>query len=155
MKVLVINCGSSSLKYQLITTENEGVITKGIIEKIGGDSELTYYKKNGEKAVEKLKVSSHTAALKEVIARLISKENAFINSLDEIEAIGHRVVHGGEEFTGSVIIDDKVIASIEKFSELAPLHNPPNLQGIYSCREVLPDTRQVAVFDTAFHQTMP
>ena len=155
MKVLVINCGSSSLKYQLIKTENEGVITKGLVEKIGGDSEFTYYKKDGEKIIEKLKVADHCDAIKVVTDNLLKKENGFINSLEEIEAIGHRVVHGGEEFTKSVIIDDKVIASVEKFSELAPLHNPPNLQGIYSCLEVIPDIKQVAVFDTAFHQTMP
>ena len=155
MKVLVINCGSSSLKYQLITTENEGVITKGIIEKIGGDSEYTYTDKKGEKVKEKVSVKNHTEALKEVISNLTSPENSFIHSLKEIEAIGHRVVHGGEEFYKSALINDKVIASIEKYSELAPLHNPPNLQGILSCKEILPKTPQVAVFDTAFHQTMP
>jgi acetate kinase len=155
MKVLVINCGSSSLKYQFIQTENEAVITKGLIEKIGGDAEFTFCRKNGEKVKKNLSVKNHTEALKEVIANLGEKANGFINSLDEIEAIGHRVVHGGEEFYKSVLINDQVIASIEKFSELAPLHNPPNLQGILSCREVLPNTKQVAVFDTAFHHSMP
>lgn len=154
MKVLVINCGSSSLKYQLVTTENENVITKGLIEKIGGNSEYCFVKKDGEKSNKKISVKNHTEAMKEVLSCLTDKQNDFIRSLDEIDAIGHRVVHGGEEFTSSALIDDRVIASIEKYSELAPLHNPPNLQGILSCKEVLPKIRQVAVFDTAFHHTM-
>lgn len=154
MKVLVINCGSSSLKYQLITTENENVVTKGLIEKIGGDSEYCFTQKNGEKNNKKISVKNHTEAMKEVLACLTDKQNGFIGSLEEIDAIGHRVVHGGEEFSASALIDEKVIASIEKFSELAPLHNPPNLQGILSCKEVLPKIKQVAVFDTAFHHTM-
>lgn len=155
MKVLVINSGSSSVKYQLIETKTEKVITKGIFEKIGGDSEYTFVSKSGEKKTLKITAKDHTEALRIIIDNIKDPQNDFIKSLDEIEAIGHRVVHGGEEFTGSVLIDDKVIASIEKFSELAPLHNPPNLQGIYSCREILPQIKQVAVFDTAFHQTMP
>lgn len=155
MKVLVINCGSSSLKYQLVTTENEGCVTKGLIEKIGGNSEFCFTKKNGDKTVKKVPIRDHTEAMKEVISCLTDGENGFIRSLDEIDAVGHRVVHGGEEFTSSALIDGKVIASIEKYSELAPLHNPPNLQGIRSCMEVLPKTPQVAVFDTAFHHTMP
>jgi len=155
MKVLVINSGSSSIKYQLIETKTEKVITKGIYEKIGIDSEFTYLLKNGEKKKINKPVKDHTEALQIILENLISKENEFINSLEEIEAIGHRVVHGGEEFTGSVLINKKVIESIEKFSELAPLHNPPNLLGIYSCLKILPNKKQVAVFDTAFHQTMP
>jgi len=155
MKVLVINSGSSSIKYQLIETKTEKVITKGIYEKIGIDSEFTYLLKNGEKKKMNKPVKDHTEALQIILENLISKENEFINSLEEIEAIGHRVVHGGEEFTGSVLINKKVIESIEKFSELAPLHNPPNLLGIYSCLKILPNKKQVAIFDTAFHQTMP
>ncbi len=155
MKVLVINCGSSSLKYQLITTENEGVIAKGIIEKIGGAAEHCYYKNESDKVRINLPVKNHTEAFRSVIDHLIDPENGFIKSLDEIDAIGHRVVHGGEEFCASAHIDEEVISSINKFSELAPLHNPPNLQGILSCKEVLPGIKQVAVFDTAFHQTMP
>ncbi len=155
MKVLVINAGSSSLKYQLIETDSELVITKGIVEKIGGDAEFSFNNKNGEKIKSKVSAKNHTEALKVVIDSLIDKNNNFISSLDEIDAVGHRVVHGGEEFFKSVLIDDKVIKSIEKYSELAPLHNPPNLQGILACKEILPKTKQVAVFDTAFHQTMP
>jgi acetate kinase len=155
MKVLVINCGSSSLKYQLIETKEEGVITKGIVEKIGGDAEFCYNGKTGDKIKQNVPVKNHTDAVKVVMENLVNPEHNFIKSLDEIDAIGHRVVHGGEEFTKSALIDDKIIASIEKFSELAPLHNPPNLQGILACREVMPDKKQVAVFDTAFHQTMP
>lgn len=155
MKVLVINCGSSSLKYQLITTENEGVLAKGIVEKIGSEAKFCFSQKDGSKKINTIPAANHTEALRSVMENLVSKENAFIKDLSEIDAIGHRVVHGGEEFSQSVLIDAKVIASIEKFSELAPLHNPPNLQGIRSCLEVLPKTRQVAVFDTAFHQTMP
>jgi len=155
MKILVINAGSSSLKYQLIQTDTEQVITKGIVEKIGGDSEFTFVTRDGQKKQSKVDAPNHTQALRIVLDNLASPQNGFIKSLDEIEAIGHRVVHGGEEFITSVIIDEKVIKSIEKYSELAPLHNPPNLQGILACKELLPDKKQVAVFDTAFHQTMP
>ncbi len=155
MKVLVINAGSSSIKFQLIQTDDESVITKGVVEKIGGDAEFSFLNKGGKKVSSKVDAKNHTEALKVIIECLLSKENAFISSLKDIEAVGHRVVHGGEEFVKSVIIDKKVIKSIEKFSDLAPLHNPPNLQGILACKEILPDTKQVAVFDTAFHQTMP
>jgi acetate kinase len=155
MKVLVINAGSSSLKYQFIQTGDGSVITKGLIEKIGGQAEYGWQRKNGEKVKESVPIKDHTGALHIVIDNLKDSANGFIQSLSEIEAIGHRVVHGGDEFYKSVLINDHVIESIDKFSELAPLHNPPNLQGIRSCRAVLPDTKQVAVFDTAFHQTMP
>ena len=156
MKVLVINSGSSSLKYQFIETDTEQVITKGLVEKIGNkESEYCYYSKNGDKQKQNLQLANHREALTLVIDNLKNPANAFIKSLDEIQAIGHRVVHGGEEFSGSVKIDDHVIKSIEKYSDLAPLHNPPNLQGILACKEVLPSVAQVAVFDTAFHQTMP
>jgi len=155
MKVLVINCGSSSLKYQLITTEDGNVITKGLIEKIGGNSEFCFYGKNGEKITQSHKLKDHAEALGVVVSNLVDPAYKFVGRLEEIDAIGHRVVHGGEEFSKSVIIDDRVISSIEKYAELAPLHNPPNLLGIHSCSKVLPGTKQVAVFDTAFHQTMP
>lgn len=155
MKVLVINCGSSSLKYQLITTDNENVIAKGIVEKIGGNSEFCYAKKNGEKVNKKISAKNHTDAMKAVLASLTDKDNDFIRSLDEIEAVGHRVLHGGDEFVESVVISDAVIASIKKFAIFGPLHNPANLEGILSCEELMPGKKQVAVFDTAFHQTMP
>ncbi len=155
MKVLVINSGSSSLKYQFINTSDKNVITKGLVEKIGGEAEYAFTRKDGSKASSGAQAKNHKEALKLVLDNLKDPANAFIGSLAEIDAIGHRVVHGGEEFSGSVRIDDKVIVSVEKFSDLAPLHNPPNLQGILACKEILPDTPQVAVFDTAFHQTMP
>lgn len=155
MKVLVINSGSSSLKYQLINTDNQEVITKGLVEKIGDEAEYAYTDTNGEKVKNRIDAATHKHALKLVIKNIAEPANNFVKSLDDIAAIGHRVVHGGEEFSGSVPIDDKVIASIKKYSELAPLHNPANLQGILACKEALPSTPQVAVFDTAFHSTMP
>lgn len=156
MKVLVVNCGSSSLKYQLITTGDGAVIARGIVEKIGEKSpEHGWTRRSGEKVRESVSAGTHTEALKTVLVNLTRPDNGFLGSLPEIDAIGHRVVHGGEEFTGSALIDERVIASIEKYSELAPLHNPPNLQGIRACLEVLPETRQVAVFDTAFHHSIP
>lgn len=154
MKVLVINSGSSSLKYQLINTEDQSVITKGLVEKIGGESEYTFTK-DGKKEKLFVKAPDHKQALAMVIDNIQEPANGFISSLDEIEAIGHRVVHGGEEFSESVLINDQVIGSIEKYAELAPLHNPPNLQGILACKEIMHEKKQVAVFDTAFHQTMP
>lgn len=155
MKTLVINSGSSSLKYQLIDTTDESVVTKGLIEKIGGDAEYSFVRKDGTKAETKIQARDHKQALAVVMANLQDPANAFISSLSDIEAVGHRVVHGGEEFSAPALIDDRVIECIEGVFDLAPLHNPPNLQGILACREVLPDTPQVAVFDTAFHQTMP
>lgn len=156
MKVLVINCGSSSLKYQLIQTKTSTVLAKGLIERIGL-GEVEYSFTHGDKPKTKLSIQAknHTEALKEVLSLLISKEYGILHSLDEIEAIGHRVVHGGESFYHSALITDEVITAIEANCELAPLHNPPNLQGILACKEILPTKKQVAVFDTAFHQTMP
>lgn len=156
MKVLVVNCGSSSLKYQLIETKTSEVLAKGLVERIGL-GEVEYSFTHGQKPKTKIGIQAknHTEALKEVLGKLVSPESGVLTSLDEIEAIGHRVVHGGESFYHSALITDEVIKAIDANGELAPLHNPPNLQGILACKEVLPSKKQVAVFDTAFHQTMP
>jgi len=156
MKVLVVNCGSSSLKYQLIETKSSVVLAKGLVERIGL-GEVEYSFTHGEKPKTKVSIQAknHTEALKEVLSKLVDKEWGVLVSLDEIEAIGHRVVHGGESFYHSALITDEVIKAIDVNCELAPLHNPPNLQGVLACKEVLPTKKQVAVFDTAFHQTMP
>ncbi|MCX7882294.1 MAG: acetate kinase [Brevinematales bacterium] len=156
MKVLVVNCGSSSLKYQLIETTTSAVLAKGLVERIGlGEAEYSFT--HGERPKVKVGIQSknHTEALREVLGKLVSEPYGVLSSLEEIEAIGHRVVHGGESFYHSALITDEVIKAIEANGELAPLHNPPNLQGILACREVLPNKKQVAVFDTAFHQSMP
>lgn len=156
MKVLVINCGSSSLKYQLIDSETEQVMAKGICEKIKlADSSLTHQKAGGEKKEYALPMPDHSAAVKYVLEKLVDKEVGAIASMDEIDAIGHRVVHGGEKFASSAVITDEVLAAIEECNDLAPLHNPANLIGIRACAELMPNIPQVAVFDTAFHQTMP
>jgi len=155
MKVLVINSGSSSLKYQLIETDRDKMLTKGLVERIGQDSEMSFLSSKGEKVKSGVEAKNHGQALRHVLDKLIDKDYGFISALDEIDAIGHRVVHGGEAYSSSVLIDEDVIAKIEEYAELAPLHNPPNLAGITACREILPSTPQVAVFDTAFHQTMP
>lgn len=156
MKVLVVNCGSSSLKYQLIETRTSEVLAKGLVERIGL-GEVEYSFTHGQKPKTKIGIQAknHTEALKEVLGKLVSPDHGVLTSLDEIGAIGHRVVHGGESFYHSALITDEVIKAIEANGELAPLHNPPNLQGILACKEVLPSKKQVAVFDTAFHQTMP
>ncbi len=155
MKVLVINAGSSSLKYQLINTDNNDVIAKGLCERIGIDGSKLTHKPAGKESAEIIEpMANHADAIKLVIAALIDEKHGVIKSMDEIGAVGHRVVHGGEYFSGSVIIDDEVKAAIEKCSDLAPLHNPANLTGINACEEVMPGVKQVAVFDTAFHQTM-
>lgn len=155
MKVLVINAGSSSLKYQLINTDNNDVIAKGLCERIGIDGSKLTHKPAGKDSAEIVEpMANHADAIKLVIAALIDEKHGVIKSMDEIGAVGHRVVHGGEYFSGSVIIDDEVKAAIEKCSDLAPLHNPANLTGINACEEVMPGVKQVAVFDTAFHQTM-
>ena len=155
MKVLVINSGSSSLKYQFIETEKDRMLTKGLVERIGHDSEMSFLSFHGQKIKMPVEAKNHDEALHLVLDKLTDKNHGFISALDEIDAIGHRVVHGGEAYSSSVLIDDDVIAKIEKYAELAPLHNPPNLAGIIACKEILPNTPQVAVFDTAFHQTMP
>lgn len=156
MKVLVINCGSSSLKYQLIDSETEQALASGLCERIGIDGQLTH-KVDGKKIKdeEKIAMPDHEVAAKIVLDQLIAEEYGVIASLDEINAVGHRVVHGGEKFASSVIITEEVIAAIEECNDLAPLHNPANLIGIRACQKVLPKVPMVAVFDTAFHQTMP
>jgi len=155
MNVLVINCGSSSLKFQLINSESEGVLAKGLCERIGIDGRLTYQPAGGEKAVNDLAMPTHTEAIQFVIDALTNSETGVVKSLDEIGAVGHRVVHGGEKFSKSVVVTEEVKKAIEECNDLAPLHNPANLIGIAACESLMPGTPQVAVFDTAFHQTMP
>ena len=156
MKVLVINAGSSSLKYQLINMKDESVLAKGNVERIGMPQPLLKHTPQGKDAVAiHGDFKDHVAAIKKVIETLIDKEYGVIHSMDEIKAVGHRVVHGGERFSSSVVIDDEVMKAIEANIELAPLHNPANIMGINACRNVMPGTPMVAVFDTAFHQTMP
>lgn len=156
MKVLVINCGSSSLKYQLIDSETEEVLAKGLCERIGIEgSMLTHQPAGMDKIKKELDMPDHTAAVQFVLEALTDPESGCIASLDEIDAIGHRIVHGGEKFSGSVILTDEVLEAITECNELAPLHNPANLIGIRSCSKLMPEVPQVGVFDTAFHQTMP
>ena len=156
MNVLVINCGSSSLKYQLINSESEEVLAKGLCERIGiNGSAITHQPEGGEKVTTEVEMQNHTQAVQYVIEKLTDKEVGVIASLDEIDAVGHRVVHGGEKFASSVVITDEIIKAIEECNDLAPLHNPANLIGINSCKEIMPNVPMVAVFDTAFHQTMP
>lgn len=155
MNVLVINCGSSSLKFQLINAETEQVLAKGLCERIGIDGRLTYQPAGGGKDVSDKDMPTHTEAIQFVIDALTDSETGVVKSLDEIGAVGHRVVHGGEKFTSSVLITDEVKAAIEECNDLAPLHNPANLIGINACQSLMPETPMVAVFDTAFHQTMP
>ncbi len=156
MKVLVINCGSSSLKYQLIDSDREEVLAKGLCERIGiSGSAITHQKQGGSKSKSQVDMPDHTAAVQLVIEKLTDPEAGVIDSLEEIDAVGHRIVHGGEKFAGSVLITEEVMKAIEACSDLAPLHNPANLIGINSCKEIMPGVPMVAVFDTAFHQTMP
>ena len=156
MNVLVINCGSSSLKYQLISSDTEEVLAKGLCERIGIDgSAITHAPAGGEKVTEEFPMPDHTEAVRLVIEKLTDEKVGVIKSLDEIDAVGHRIVHGGEKFASSVIITDEVQKAIEDCNDLAPLHNPANLIGVNSCRAIMPNVPMVAVFDTAFHQTMP
>ena len=156
MNILVINCGSSSLKYQLIDSSTENVLAKGLGERIGLEgSSITHKSAGKDKAETKVDMPDHTVAVKLVIEKLTDKEVGCIQSLDEIQAVGHRIVHGGERFSKATLITEEVIKDIEACSDLAPLHNPANLVGIRSCMEVMKDLPMVAVFDTAFHQTMP
>ena len=156
MNILVINCGSSSLKYQLINSDSEAVLAKGLCERIGIDgSVLTHTPAGKDKVRIETPMPNHTVAVQLVIDALTNAEHGVIKSLDEIGAVGHRVVHGGEKFASSVVITDEVMKAIEECNDLAPLHNPANLIGINSCKEIMPDVPMVAVFDTAFHQTMP
>lgn len=155
MKILVINCGSSSLKYQLIDSETEEWLAKGLCERIGIDGRIVYTPAGGEKETQESPMPDHTNAIKLVLEYLTNDKTGVLKSLDEIGAVGHRIVHGGEKFASSVVIDDEVIKAIEECNDLAPLHNPANLIGIDACRKLMPSTPMVAVFDTAFHQTMP
>ena len=155
MNVLVINCGSSSLKYQLINSESETVLAKGLCERIGIDGRLTYQKSGCDKEITNAAMPTHKEAIQMVLDALVNEKTGAIASLSEVNAVGHRVVHGGEKFASSVVINDEVLAAIEECNDLAPLHNPANLIGINACAELMPGVPMVAVFDTAFHQTMP
>ena len=157
MKILVINAGSSSLKYQLIDMENEQLMAKGLCERIGIDGHLKHTPLVGDKPVfnEDVPMPTHSEAIAAVIDKLTSAEYGVVASMKEIDAVGHRVVHGGEKFAGSVLINDEVLAAIRECIPFAPLHNPANITGINACRDVMGDVPMVAVFDTAFHQTMP
>lgn len=156
MNILVINCGSSSLKYQLINSDTEDVLAKGLCERIGIDgSRIVYQPAGGDKEVTEAPMPTHTQAIKMVLDALTNGKSGVIKSLDEVGAVGHRLVHGGEAFTASTLITEEAIKAIESCNELAPLHNPANLIGIRACQELMPGTPMVGVFDTAFHQTMP
>lgn len=155
MKILVINCGSSSLKYQLIDMTDESVLAKGLCERIGIDGRLTYQPAGGEKEKTDLAMPTHEEAIQYVINALTNEKTGVVKSLDEIGAVGHRVVHGGEKFASSAIITEEMKKAVEECNELAPLHNPANLIGIAACEKLMPGTPMVGVFDTAFHQTMP
>ena len=154
MKVLVINCGSSSLKYQLIDSETEVALAVGLCERIGIDGRLNHTPNGGEKVVIEQAMPDHEVAIRMVLDALTNENYGVIKNLDQIDAIGHRLVHGGEKFTKSVIIDDEVIAGVEECSPLAPLHNPANLIGVRACQAIMPGVPNIGVFDTAFHQTM-
>ncbi len=156
MKILVLNCGSSSIKYQLFDMESKEILAKGGIEKIGLHGSFLKNKRNDGDAVKLVgEVIDHQAGIEYILGVMVSEHHGSLQSLYEIDAVGHRVVHGAETFKESVLIDDEVIAKIEECIDLAPLHNPPNLKGIYAIKNLLPEVPQVAVFDTAFHQTMP
>ena len=155
MNVLVVNCGSSSLKYQLIDSDSEAVLAKGLCERIGIDGRLVYQKTGLDKEITEAAMPTHKQAIQMVLDALVNEKTGAIRSLSEIDAVGHRVVHGGEKFADSVLITPAVMEALEECCALAPLHNPPNIQGIEACQAIMPNVPQVAVFDTAFHQTMP
>ena len=155
MNVLVINCGSSSLKYQLIDSDTEAVLAKGLCERIGIDGRLVYQKAGNDKEITEASTPTHKEAIQMVLEALTNEKTGAIKSLAEVNAIGHRIVHGGEKFASSAIITDEMIKAVEECNDLAPLHNPANLIGIRVCSELMPNVPQVGVFDTAFHQTMP
>ena len=155
MNVLVINCGSSSLKYQLIDSQTEAVLAKGLCERIGIDGRLVYQKAGLDKEITEAAMPTHKQAIQLVLDALVNPATGAIADLSAIDAVGHRVVHGGEKFATSTVLTDEVIAVIEECNDLAPLHNPANLIGIRACQELMPNVPMVAVFDTAFHQTMP
>ena len=155
MNILVINCGSSSLKFQLINAESEEVLAKGLCERIGIDGRLTYQPAGGEKEISEKAMPTHTEAIQFVIDALTNEKTGVVKSLSEIGAVGHRIVHGGEKFASSVVITEEVKKAVEECNDLAPLHNPANLIGVEACEKLMPGTPMVAVFDTAFHHTMP
>ena len=156
MKIFVVNCGSSSIKYQLINMEDESVIAKGLVERIGIDgSVLTHTPAGKDKVRMESEIPDHVDGIKKVLAALVDPNHGVIKSMDEIDAVGHRVVHGGEVFSESVLVTEENLKQIEALSDMAPLHQPPNVAGIRACQKLMPNTPQVAVFDTAFHQTMP
>ncbi|MFA5458022.1 MAG: acetate kinase, partial [Synergistaceae bacterium] len=156
MKILVLNCGSSSFKYQLIDMDGEVVLAKGLVERIGIDGSKIKHTKTGKDPVSRVvDFPNHTVAIKYVLDMLVDSEYGVLKDLSELSAAGHRIVHGGEKFTSSVLVTPEVISAIEEVIPLAPLHNPANLQGVRALMEVLPNTPNVVVFDTAFHQTMP
>ena len=155
MNVLVINCGSSSLKFQLINSDTEAVLAKGLCERIGIDGSLTYQPAGGEKKTEDKAMPTHTEAIQFVIDALTDADSGVVKSLDEIGAVGHRLVHGGEKFASSAVITEEMIKAVEECNDLAPIHNPANLIGVRACQKLMPETPMVGVFDTAFHQTMP
>ena len=155
MNVLVINCGSSSLKYQLIDSESEAVLAKGLCERIGIDGRLVYQKTGLDKEITEAAMPTHKQAIQMVLDALVNPKTGAIASLSEIDAVGHRVVHGGEKFAASTLLTPEVLKTIEECNDLAPLHNPANLIGIDACKELMPNVPMVGVFDTAFHQTMP
>ena len=155
MKVLVINCGSSSLKYQLIDMTTEQPSAQGLVERIGLEGSILTQKSNGEKYIIEEPMKDHKKAIELVLGALVDKEHGVITDMSEISAVGHRVVHGGEAYADSVLIDENVMKALDDFIKLAPLHNPPNIIGINACKELMPTTPMVAVFDTAFHQTLP
>lgn len=155
MNVLVINCGSSSLKYQLINSDTEEVLAKGLCERIGIDGKLTYQKAGLGKEITDAAMPTHKEAIQLVLDALVNEKTGAIKDLTEVNAVGHRVVHGGEKFAASAVITPEVIAAVEECNDLAPLHNPANLIGINACADLMPGVPMVAVFDTAFHQTMP
>ena len=155
MNGLVINCGSSSLKYQLINSDTEDVLAKGLCERIGIDGRLVYQKAGCDKEITEAAMPTHKEAIQMVLDALVNDKTGAIKSLSEVNAVGHRIVHGGEKFASSVVITDEVLEAVAQCNDLAPLHNPANLIGINACKELMPGVPMVAVFDTAFHQTMP
>ena len=155
MKILVINCGSSSLKYQLFDMTDESVLCKGLVERIGIEGSKLTHKVGSEKLVVEEAMKDHTAAIKHVFDALVDEKYGVVKSLDEVNAIGHRVLHGGDKLTASCIIDENVKAKVKEFIKFGPLHNPANLMGIEACESLVPGKKNIAVFDTAFHQTMP
>ncbi|OBR94765.1 MULTISPECIES: acetate kinase [Clostridium] len=155
MKILVVNCGSSSLKYQLIDMKDESVVAKGLVERIGAEGSVLTHKVNGEKFVTEQPMEDHKVAIQLVLNALVDKKHGVIKDMSEISAVGHRVLHGGKKYAASILIDDNVMKAIEECIPLGPLHNPANIMGIDACKKLMPNTPMVAVFDTAFHQTMP